>query len=147
MQYKFVEAQDISCTNRVARINFVENYLSLPKNQFGGTAYWSIFVSHGGGYVEPNENKDGSISYFYEGEILRRERLRVCEEHSGTMEFIFWLTTKFTFYANKVIIENSESSSHVDGTDQDFLTTSNDKFGSSGFGRWNDNSTGMWNWD
>jgi hypothetical protein len=147
MQYKFVETQNILCNNRTERIEFVEKYLTLPKNQFGGTAYWPIFVSHGGGYVEPRENKNGSVSYFYEGEIVRRERLPVCEQHSGTMEFIFWLTTKFTFYVNKVVIENSESSSHVDGTDCDFPKASNDNFGNLGFGRWNDNSTGMWDWD
>jgi hypothetical protein len=138
MQYTLISSHKTVCKNRRERIEFVEKFLDLPKNEFGGTTYWPIFCSHGGGYVEPKENQS-SISYYYEEEILRREKLPVCGSHPGTMEFIFWKTKRFTFTANEVMVEEAESSSHIDGTDQDFPNTSSDSFGNQGFGRWNDN--------
>ena len=147
MQYKVVGTYTASCANRDQRIAFVERFLNIPPNKNGGHAYWPIFRSHGGGYVEARENKDNSISYFHEGKVLRKERRRVCDTHEGAMEFCFWITTKFTFCKNEAVVEEAESSSHIDGTDEDYPDTSNDNFGSQGFGRWNDNSTGIWDWD
>ena len=146
MQYNTIDTQNVACVDRAQRIAFVERFLNLPKNEFGGFSYWPIFVSHGGGYVEPRQEKEVVI-YFYEGEILRKERRSVSEHHNGTMEFIFWSTKKFTFQKDRVVIEEVESSSHVDGTDEGFPKKSKDNFGSQGFGRWNDDSTGMWDWD